>query len=164
VTITVFIPDWDADDKLREKADSLLPFRSQPNIFFGDFQVAYSAEHACFTITLRDRLEATPAGLQDVPMTGIMLIKHNSPVTHAPDGVYVDDDIIARVDTFIRDGVRQQTITVTGTFGTSLEELNDWFDALVRGKKNDYNADPITYPDADRALPRAIPLDDVGTR
>lgn len=85
------------------------------------------------------RLEALPTPLVDVLMHAIQLELPNARVTAAEDGRYVDGDITARVYSFIKDGIPQQSIKVVGTGGTTLEELNVWFDALVLGRKRDKN-------------------------
>lgn len=145
VTITAFVPDWTANDELSELAAKRKGLESYVGSLHG-YDIRFSTAQSCDVIQLNNRVETMPERLRDVPMRSILVVKHNSPVTAAVDGPYEDDDITARVETYVKDGVAQQSIKVMGTNGTTVETLNRWFDDLTAGKKADKNLNPITYP------------------
>lgn len=145
MTITAFVPDWTATEETRERAESRKGFTRYAGSFNG-YDIRFSTVQGCDVIQLTGRAETMPERLRDVPMRSIHVVKHNSPVTEAVDGRYVDGDITARVETYVKDGATQQSIRVVGTNGTTVEELNKWFDDLVAGKKDDKNTNPLTYP------------------
>ena len=131
MTITVLVPDWNATDKLKE------------SIELNGYAVEFNPFQSCDVIQLNGRVETMPDNLKQIPMRAVILVKHNSNPTMATDGLYVDDHIVARVETYFKDGVLQQSIQVTGGGNNSIEELNQWFDYLAQGKKNDKNTSPI---------------------
>lgn len=167
MTITIFVPDWDANDDMRAKADARKGFELYQDQLVASsghsFPLSFSAEYGCDIIRFNSRLDVPPKGLADIPLKAVVLIKHNSPVTRAPDGVFTDMGIYARVETYIKDGVRQQTFSVTlntetsETLATKLFYLNVWFDALAAGEKNGRNSAPITYPEPPPAPEVAAP-------
>ena len=145
MTITALVPDWTANAELVELAEKRKGLESYVGVLHG-YDIRFSTAQGCDVIQLNGRAETMPARLRDVPMRAIIVLKHNSPLTEAVDGPYQEDNISARVETYVKDGVIQQSIRVTGINGTTIEELNLWFDDLVAGKKADKNLNPITYP------------------
>lgn len=146
MTITAFVPDWNASDEMRKFAEGRKGFTSYVGSYRG-YDLRFSEIQGCDVIQINGRAETVPERLRDVPMRSVIVVKHNSPVTAATDGPYEDGNITARVETYIKDGTIQQSIKVTGTNGTTVEELNQWFDDLLAGNKADKNVNPISYPD-----------------
>lgn len=148
MTIMVLVPNWGADAEMRSYAEALAKGWSYvPSPFGYDYEVNFSGIHGCHVIKINGRPDSMPDPLREVPLCSIEIIKHNSPVSWAIDGRYEDGNITARVETYIKDGLFQQTIRVTGTSGVTVEELNLWFDSLLAGDKGDKNVEPITYPE-----------------
>jgi hypothetical protein len=146
MTTIVFVPEWNATPEMVELANSRKDCREHFGIF-RYFDIKFSAVDGCDVIQLTDnRVETMPECLRDVPMRSIRVVKQNSPVTDAVDGPYKDDRITARVETYVGGRFTQQSIKVVGINGTTIEELNQWFDDLTAGKKADKNTNPITYP------------------
>ena len=145
-TITAFVPDWCATPELSGIAAQRKGLSHDSSGRFRGYVIQYSELQSCDVIQLQLRAETMPPALQGVPMRAIILLKLNSPLTAVADGFYEDGDITARVDTYVEDGVTQQSFRVTGTNGVTVEALNIWFDALAGGKKVEYNRTPITYP------------------
>lgn len=145
MTITLFVPDWNATPEMAAYAQSRKGLTQYTGGFDGN-DVQFSATEGCDIILLKSRAETLPGTVRGIPMRSIQVIKHNSPITVATDGLYKDGLISARVETYIKEGVAQQSIRVVGTDGTTVEELNQWFDDLLAGKKADKNVNPITYP------------------
>jgi len=145
VFTTVLVPDWDATPKLAEHAARRKTPQEQLGAICG-YNTVFSTVYGCEVILVDDRLETMPETLRELPMLAIHLVKRNSRVTNAVDGPYKDGSITARVDSYVRDGVDQQSFTVSGNNGQTLEELNLWLDNLVGGRMTDKNVCAIRYP------------------
>lgn len=146
MTTTTFVPEWGATPAMSELAESRKDFTKYVGSFNG-YDITFSVGIGCDVIQVLSRCETMPVPLRDVPMRSIHVVKHNSPVTAAIDGLYEDGNITARVETYVKNGATQQSIRVNGTNGITVEELNQWFDCLAAGQKNDQNLNPVTYQD-----------------
>lgn len=124
----ILVPDWDNMSEDVESTSDLNGFRVAPDTRYGTE-----------VVMLKNRYETLPAKLREFPYKVIALVKHNSPVTQAEDGRYVEGNFRARVESYVDDGVTQQHIRVEG-YGESLESVNDWFDCLILGEKKFFSA------------------------
>jgi hypothetical protein len=152
-TITAFVPEWTATTEMAELAERRKGLAAYVGTF-RDYDLQFSRVQGCDVIQLNNRAETMPERLRDVPMRSIHVVKHDSPLTDAVDGPYTDGNITARVETYVKDGVPQQSVKVVGTSDTTIEELNQWFDDLIAGKKVDKNTNPITYPTRTSSSPQ----------
>jgi hypothetical protein len=141
MTSTILVPAWGEHDDLKPRESGLEAYVGSRR----SMGIQFSHVHGCDVFLIQARLTVLPERLADLPMRRVQLVKHNSPITKATDGRYVDDAITALVETYVsKDGIRRQSITVTAP---TLDTVNDWFDALLRGEKSDLNVAPITYPE-----------------
>jgi hypothetical protein len=156
VSKTILVPDWGANEELqsfREERKGLKEFAGQ----FRGFNIKFDMWFGCDVIVIdgrpRDILEGS---LADVPMEYISILQNNAPyrgLLH--DGWYSEDVEVpgtdgyrftAQVETYCRDIVLQQSIRVTVS-NSGIVGVNKWFDALLRGEKNEFCDKPAPLPD-----------------
>ncbi len=145
MTVTMLVPDWNATDELREvheareasRRDSGVPL-STMNQWFRNTDINWDSEIGDY-FRILSRLGDVPKHLKDIRFPRVGLSRANSPLTQAIDGPYEDDCVTGRVESYVRDGVIQQSIVV---WGSNLIMVNQFFDALVAGKKHDWNMNP----------------------
>jgi hypothetical protein len=107
-------------------------------------------------IVIKGRIEELPSSLRIVKFSKFIVVKSNSPLTKAVDGLYheimsdlLEIHMLARVETYVRSGVLQQHIRA---WGTDLNLVNVWFDELVAGKKNEFCVNPVSMPEQPLSL------------
>lgn len=162
MTTTIFAPNWKATRELAALAAERAVSTSQDGLLRG-YNVSFNRQLGCDAITVNSRVDTTLGPLQDIPMDSIHIMVPASPATSAGDGLYEDEGITARVETYIEHGVWLQSIRVSGDSNTSVEALSEWLDDLVAGKKGGYNLRPVTYsqtnPPNDDGTPALVGLD-----
>ncbi len=159
MTTTTLVLDWDSDFstikdwKNGREYDNHSPEGPWAN-YIG-FRLEFDQLYGCDVINVRGRLTSIPEKLIDVPLKYIVLSRQNAPVTKAHDGVYVDGNFTQSPDGIIRAWVEsyfvgdnphpQQSIRVEGNGGVTLQELNNWFDYLQAGKKDNQRQTALSY-------------------
>jgi hypothetical protein len=107
-------------------------------------------------IVVPGRPEEFPELLRFLPLSRVDIVKNNSPLTKAVDGLYdeimgenLDIHVFARVETYVMHGVIQQHLRV---WGPDLDRVSVWFDELPRGKKNEFCVNPAPLPEQPLSL------------
>jgi hypothetical protein len=137
---TILAPHWGANPDLHEFAEARLKCPDRLTLFgqFRGLPVRFSRALECEVIHLDTRVETMPECLDDVPMVSIQMIERSTDLTSlasVADGVYAEGDIIASVGTACEADKVVRIFRVDGGKNSTIEELNDWLDALIAGKK-----------------------------
>jgi hypothetical protein len=141
---TILVPDWHSD-KIKLVAEDDKPvgislLQNQSGLV--PCNLKYQDDTDEYAIVLKRRRFKLPFAYARVPFREFILIKRNSPLTWAPGGFYGGyDGTSAYVETYVRGGVYQQSITVHGPF---LSEANKFFDRLVNGELNHFCPNPCS--------------------
>jgi hypothetical protein len=144
---TILVPDWHSD-KIKLVAEDDKPvgislLQNQSGLV--PCNLKYQDDTDEYAIVLKRRRFKLPFAYARVPFREFILIKRNSPLTWAPGGFYGGyDGTSAYVETYVRGGVYQQSITVHGPF---LSEANKFFDRLVNGELNHLCPNPESLPE-----------------
>jgi hypothetical protein len=140
--MTILVPDYRAN-RARRLADAAIAALG--------FDMEFDHTVGLDVIVIKGRIEELPSPLRIVKFSKFIIVKNNSPLTKAVDGLYheifgenLDHHVMARVETYVRSSVLQQHIRV---WGPRLDMVNLWFDELVAGKKNDKCVNPVSLPE-----------------
>jgi hypothetical protein len=154
VSKTILVPDWGANEEMQQLCERRRGLKVYQGSLRG-YTLQFEERFGCDVIVIDGRPREIPLPLEDVPMEYISILQNNAPYRGLHDGWYKEDVEIpgtdgyrftAQVESYCRDTVLQQSIRVTVS-NADIVGLNNWFDDLLAGKKNDCCDKPAPLPD-----------------
>jgi hypothetical protein len=151
---TILAPDWGADGEL-ETLQAVRLQSPEQNPRLRSYLLSFDEQLGCDVIVINGRPRSLPGSLEDVPMEYISILQNNTPYRGLHDGWYKEDVEVpgtdgqrftAQVETYYRGSVLQHSIRVTVS-SDDIVGVNKWFDALLRGEKNEFCDMPAPLPD-----------------
>lgn len=133
----ILVPDWTKVEPHRKKRQIT---RGAPFETLRGWPLLYMERHGCQVLSFDEASDSSlPSDLDDLPLRALHLHRMAMRLPQVVmAGTYQEGSITAEV-TRTRSG-RNGQIDVIGSNGTTLQELNTWYDALVAGDKAAFKA------------------------
>jgi hypothetical protein len=153
VSKTILVPNWGANEEMQQLCERRRGLEQYQGSMRG-YALQFEEWYGCDVIVINGRPREMPVRLEDVPMEYISILQNNSPYRGLHDNWYKEDVEVpgtdghrftAHVETYCRGNVFQHSIRVTVS-SADIVGVNKWFDALLRGEKNDCCDNPAPLP------------------